>query len=85
LISPVEALIDKPAGVAAKVPPVVPTNVTLCRPSEPHHGEPEYVIVADFGSVIVIGLVAVTCPQPPAASIVLVTVYVPAVLLIKST
>ena len=29
-MAPVEALIDKPAGVAEYVPPVVPVRVTFC-------------------------------------------------------
>jgi hypothetical protein len=40
VIDPVEALIDKPAGEAVKVPPGVPVCVTACIPELLHHGEP---------------------------------------------
>lgn len=84
MIEPVDASMDKPAG-AENVPPEVPTRVTFCTPAVRHHDDPVKDIIAEGNEVIVIGLVAVTTPQPPAACIVLVTVYVPAILAVKFT
>ena len=82
-IAPVEALIDKPAG-AEYVPPAVPVRFTATDDSEVHNG-PVYDIVANGTAVTVILLVADVAGQPPAAAILLVTVYVPAVLVVKFT
>jgi hypothetical protein len=65
VIAPVVGSIDKPAG-AEKVPPVVPTRVTFWTPSVVHHGDPEYVIVAE-GCVVTVTLVVgvLTVPHVP--------------------
>jgi len=85
VIAPVPGSMDNPAG-ALKVPPVyapVPLNVTDCAVLTVVQKGPAYEIVAVGTAVIVTELVAVTCGHPPAAAIVLVTVYVPAVLAAK--
>ena len=74
VIAPVELLIESPA-VEEKTPPVVPVSVTPWGvASDMQKGEPAYEIVAAGNVVMVIGLVAVTCAQPPDAAMVLVTV-----------
>ena len=85
VIAPDTALILNPAGAALYTPPGVPVSVTFCTPAVLHHGEPVYDMLAVGNAVMVIGEVAVTTPQPPAAAIVLVTVYVPGVLADRST
>ena len=69
LISPVVALIDKPA-VEEYVPPVDPVSVTDAVPPFEQYGEPAYEIVAAGNAVIVTLVVAVTTGQPFAAAIV---------------
>ena len=76
---PVEVLIAKPA-VELKLPPVVPLNVTDAPETDLQYGLPAYEIVAERAVVIVTEQVAVAAEQPPAAGILYVTVYVPAVL-----
>ena len=80
MICPVPALRLNPAGEEVYAPPEVPVNVTLCTPAEVHHGDPEYEILAVGNVVIVTAAVDVTAEHPPAAAIVYVTVYEPAVL-----
>jgi len=73
LTEPVAGVIDKP-GVELYVPPPVPTRVTVAVPAFEQYGVPAYEIVAAGKSVIVMLVVAVTCPQPPVGAIVYVTV-----------
>jgi hypothetical protein len=79
VIVPVPGSIVSPAG-ALNVPPVVPVSVTDCGDALAHHGDPVYEIVADGDALIVTAVVVVTIPQPPAAAIVYVTIYVPILL-----
>ena len=69
---------DKPA-VELYNPPVVPVRVTALVVREVQKGLPEYVIVAEGAAAIFTEFVAFTAAQPPAAAILYVTVYVPAV------
>jgi hypothetical protein len=84
LISPVDALMLNPAG-AENVPPVyaaVPLRVTGAEVAEVQYGVPAYAMVAVGSAVTVTLVVAVTAAQPPAASVVYVTVYVLGVLVL---
>jgi hypothetical protein len=78
-MAPVAALIVNPAGEAVYVPPAVPVRVTFCTVALLAQKGPAYEIVA-LGAVVMVTLaVVVNAAQPPAAAIVYVTVYVPAV------
>ena len=81
--TPVEELITSPA-VELNTPaePVI-TGEGFAPPWQ--YGLPTKLKVASNADAIVIGDVEVTAGQPPAAAIVLVTVYVPSVLDNKST
>jgi hypothetical protein len=74
VIAPELALIVNPE-VEEYLPPAVPVLVTGCVDvSLLQKGVPAYDMVAAGEVVIVIVLVAVTIPQPPAAANVFVTV-----------
>ena len=84
LISPVEALMLRPAG-AVNVPPeyaAVPFSVTGAEVAEVQYGVPAYEMVAVGNAVMVTLVVAATTAQPPAAIVEYVTVYVPGVLVL---
>jgi hypothetical protein len=79
VIAPVEALIINPAA-EEYVPPVVPVNVTGWTADVIQKVGPLYAIVAVGAVVMVTNVVAEKAEHPPAAAMVYVTVYVPAVL-----
>ena len=81
VITPVEALIERPAGVDVNVPPVGPVMTGVEVPKLVHKLLPPYEIVAVGVSVIAIGAVVVYALQPPMEGTVTVTVYgIPVVL-----
>ena len=67
MIVPFEPLIDKPAGFALYVPPVLPVSVTLAVVPPVQYGVPLYAIVALGAAVTVTEVVVLNAAHPPPA------------------